>query len=123
MLASIKQNFLIYTLNFLFATLSWIRDERVFKWSYSLIAWLAEKLVKKDYYVKKIRWIKDLFDSNHPSLTVTKKYYRVPTHTIERQLSKPLSSTIVWWEPIRERIFPKSTMDSTPRVSLLSAQL
>jgi len=42
MLASIKQNFLIYVLNFLFATLSWIRNESVFKWSYSLIAWLAE---------------------------------------------------------------------------------
>jgi len=76
MSASIKQIFLIYALNFLFATLSWVRNERVFKWSYSLIAWLAEKLVKKDYYVKKIRWIKDLFDSNHPSLTVTKKILR-----------------------------------------------
>jgi len=73
MLASIKQNFLIYALNFLFATLSWIRNESVFKWSYSLIAWLAEKLVKKDYYIEKIRWIKGLFDSSHPSLTVTKK--------------------------------------------------
>ena len=73
MLASIKHNFLIYALNFLFATLSWIRNESVFKWSYSLIAWLAEKLVKKDYYIERIRWIKDLFDSDHPSLTVTKK--------------------------------------------------
>ena len=73
MLASIKQNFLIHALNFLFATLSWIKNEVVFRWFYSLLAWLAEKLVKKDYYVKKIRWIKGLFDSNHPSLTATKK--------------------------------------------------
>jgi len=52
------------------------KNESVFKRLYSLIAWLAEKLVKKDYYVKKIRWIKELFDSNHPSLTVTKKILR-----------------------------------------------
>jgi hypothetical protein len=73
MLAKIKQHLLILAVNLLFASLSWIRNERVFRWSYSLIALLAEKLAKKDYYVKKIRWIKEKFDSNHPSLTVTKK--------------------------------------------------
>ena len=73
MLAKIKQHLLIRAVNLLFASLSWIRNERVFRWSYSLIALLAEKLAKKDYYVKKVRWIKEKFDSNHPSLTVTKK--------------------------------------------------
>jgi hypothetical protein len=73
MLAKIKQHLLIRAVNLLFASLSWIKNERVFRWSYSLIALLAEKLAKKDYYVKKIRWIKEKFDSNHPSLTVTKK--------------------------------------------------
>ncbi len=73
MLAKVKRDLLVCALNLLFASLSWIKNERVFRWSYSLIALLAEKLAKKDYYVKKIRWIKEKFDSNHPSLTVTKK--------------------------------------------------
>jgi MoaA/NifB/PqqE/SkfB family radical SAM enzyme len=73
MLAKIKQKLLIFALNTLFAGLSWIRNERLFRWSYSLIAWLAENLAKKDYYVNKIRWIKELFDNKHPSLIVTKK--------------------------------------------------
>ena len=72
MLAKIKQHLLILAVNLLFASLSWIKNERVFRWSYSLMALLAEKLAKKDYYVKKVRWIKEKFDSNHPSLTVTK---------------------------------------------------
>ena len=71
-----KQNLFIHSINLLFAALSWVRNERVFRWSYSLIALLAEKLAKKDYYVKKIRWIKEKFDTNHPSLTVTKKILR-----------------------------------------------
>ena len=76
MIAKIKQDLLVRALNLLFSSLSWIRNERVFRWSYSLIAWLAEKLAKKDYYVKKIRWIKEIFDNNHPSLTVAKKILR-----------------------------------------------
>jgi MoaA/NifB/PqqE/SkfB family radical SAM enzyme len=76
MLGTIKQNLLIHALNLLFATLAWIKSERVFRWSYSLVALMAEKLVKKDYYVKKIRWIKEKFDSNHPSLTVIKNILR-----------------------------------------------
>lgn len=73
MIADIKQYFLVYALNMLFAALAWIRNERAFTWSYTLIAFLAEKLAKKDYYVAKIRWIKQKFDSNHPSLSVTKR--------------------------------------------------
>ena len=75
-LAKVKRDLLVRAINLLFASLSWIKNERVFRWSYSLIALLAEKLAKKDYYVKKIRWIKEIFDSNHPSLTVTKKILR-----------------------------------------------
>ncbi len=71
-----KQGLFIHSINLLFAALSWVRNERVFRWSYSLIALMAEKLAKKDYYVKKIRWIKEKFDTNHPSLTVTKKILR-----------------------------------------------
>jgi MoaA/NifB/PqqE/SkfB family radical SAM enzyme len=73
---NLKQNLLIHTLNLLFTILSRIRSKRLFRWAYSLIAFLAEKLVKKDYYVETIRWIKELFDGNHPSLTVTKKILR-----------------------------------------------
>ena len=76
MLASIKQNLLIHALNLLFAALAWIKSERAFRWAYSLIALLAENLVRKDYYVRKIRWIKEKFDSNHPSLAVTKNILR-----------------------------------------------
>jgi MoaA/NifB/PqqE/SkfB family radical SAM enzyme len=71
-----KQNLLIHSINFLFASLSGIRNERVFRWFYSLLAFLAEKLVKKDYYVRKIRLIKREFDNDHPSLTVTKNVLR-----------------------------------------------
>ena len=76
MFAKIRQNLLIRALNLLFASLSWIRSQRVFRWSYSLIAFFAERVAKKDYYLKKIRWIKEKFDSNHPGLTVTKKILR-----------------------------------------------
>ncbi len=75
-IVKIKRSLLVRAINLLFASLSWIKNERVFRWSYSLIALLAEKLAKKDYYIRKIRWIKEIFDSNHPSLTVTKKILR-----------------------------------------------
>lgn len=71
-----KKFFLIRTLNFLFLILAWIKNDRFFRWSYSLIARLAQKLVKKDYYVARIKWIKEIFDNNHPSLTVIKKILR-----------------------------------------------
>jgi MoaA/NifB/PqqE/SkfB family radical SAM enzyme len=73
MIKHIKNLVLIHTINNLFVVLSKIKNERIFRCAYSLVTYLAEKLVKKDYYVEKIRWIKKLFDNNHPSLTVTKK--------------------------------------------------
>jgi len=76
MLTSLKQTVLVHAINALFSLLARIKSERVFRWSYSLIVLIAEKLVKKDYYVEKIRWIKEIFDSDHPSLSVTKKILR-----------------------------------------------
>ena len=76
MISKIKQNALVYSLNLLFSFLAWIKSERMFRRVYSWIASLAEKLVKKDYYVDRIRWIKGLFDDNHPSLDAVKKILR-----------------------------------------------
>ncbi|MBN1277623.1 MAG: radical SAM protein [Deltaproteobacteria bacterium] len=73
MLDRIKQIILIKALNLLFSVLSLVRNDRIFRWSYSLIAFFAQRLVKKDYYVEKIRWIKGLFDSSHPCLPATRK--------------------------------------------------
>jgi len=72
----IKQRLLVYVLNILFVALAWIRNEKAFRWSYKFIAFLAERLARKDYYITKIRWVKEKFDSNHPSLTVTKQILR-----------------------------------------------
>lgn len=46
--------------------------------------YLAERLAKKDYYIKIIRWIRELFQSGHPSLIVAKKILR-DTHPAHRQ--------------------------------------
>lgn len=75
-LVKFKNKFLVHAISFLFAFLSWIKNDKLFRWSYTLLAVLAEKLVKKDYYVEKIRWIKGLFDDDHPSLAVTKRILR-----------------------------------------------
>ncbi|MBC8393852.1 MAG: radical SAM protein [Deltaproteobacteria bacterium] len=76
MLVKFKQTFLVHSISFLFASLSWIKNDTLFRWFYTLLSFLAEKLAKKDYYIEKIRWIKGLFDNNHPSLAVTKKILR-----------------------------------------------
>lgn len=73
MFTRIKNNFLIHSINFLFIVLARIENERIFRWAYTLLAFLAEGLAKKDYYVENIKWIKKLFDENHPSLAVTKR--------------------------------------------------
>ena len=43
-------------------------DENLIRFTY-----LAEKLAKKDYYIRTIRWIRQLFIDGHPSLVVAKK--------------------------------------------------
>lgn len=73
MLENLKRTVLIHALNGLFAVLARIDSGRLFRWAYHLIAFLAKKLVKRDYYVEKIQWIRDLFDRDHPSLTVIRK--------------------------------------------------
>ncbi|MFH1993087.1 MAG: radical SAM protein [Pseudomonadota bacterium] len=75
-LAEIKKNCLIHAVSVLFAALARIKNKNLFRWAYTLLAFLAEKLVKKDYYVARIRWVKKLFDNNHPSLAVTQKILR-----------------------------------------------
>lgn len=47
MLAKIKQHLLICAVNLLFASVSWIRNERVFRWSYSLIAFWQKSWQKR----------------------------------------------------------------------------
>ncbi|MBW1680647.1 MAG: radical SAM protein [Deltaproteobacteria bacterium] len=76
MLSRFKQFLLVGLLSGLFGILSLIRNDSLFRRAYSAIAWLAERLVRKDYYIEKIRWIKGLFDEGHPSLQVTKKILR-----------------------------------------------
>jgi MoaA/NifB/PqqE/SkfB family radical SAM enzyme len=71
-----KNRLLREAINLLFILLSHTRNERLFRLMYRLIAFLAEKLVTKDYYVEKIRWIRDMFDHDHPSLRVTKHILR-----------------------------------------------
>ncbi len=55
------------------ASLAHATNDKLFKLTYRAIARLAEKLAKRDYYVRRIRWIRDLFDQKHPSLEITKK--------------------------------------------------
>jgi MoaA/NifB/PqqE/SkfB family radical SAM enzyme len=71
-----KQAVLIQIICLLFALLARIRNDRLFRLAYAALALLAARLVKKDYYVATIYWIKKLFDRNHPSLTVTRNILR-----------------------------------------------
>ncbi|MEJ2039362.1 MAG: radical SAM protein [Desulfosarcinaceae bacterium] len=68
----LKQFLMIQAICLLFAALAKIRNPRLFRRAYGLLTFLAARLVKKDYYVEKIYWIKKLFDRNHPSLRVTR---------------------------------------------------
>jgi uncharacterized Fe-S cluster-containing radical SAM superfamily protein len=52
--------------------------ERLFRCTYRIIARLAERLAKKDYYVEKIRWIRSLFDEDHPSAGIARRFLRYP---------------------------------------------
>ncbi len=66
----------VYVINMLMASLAHVTNDKLFKLTYRTIARLAEKLGKKDYYVRRIRWIRDLFDQGHPALEITKKILR-----------------------------------------------
>ena len=52
--------------------------DRLFRFTYRAVAKLAERLAKKDYYVRKIRWIRDLFDRDHPSINIARRFLRHP---------------------------------------------
>jgi MoaA/NifB/PqqE/SkfB family radical SAM enzyme len=73
MVAKTKNLLLVHAINFLFIALAHVRNDKVFRWIYTAMAYMAAKLVKKDYYVANIHWIIHLFNNGHPSLHVTKK--------------------------------------------------
>jgi MoaA/NifB/PqqE/SkfB family radical SAM enzyme len=78
---SLRNQAIANSINLLLAALSRTTDEKKFRWTYTQIARLATLLARKDYYVERINWIRDLFDQNHPSLEVTKKIlYRTNPH-------------------------------------------
>ena len=81
-----KEKLLIQAICFLFALLAAIRNDRLFKHAYAVLAFPAAKLVKKDYYVDTIYWIKKLFDRNHPSLAVTRKILQQTNPNHRRKL-------------------------------------
>ena len=53
-------------------------NDRLFKITYRMLAKLAEEVAQKDYYVRKIRWIRELFDQDHPSSRIAKRLLRYP---------------------------------------------
>jgi MoaA/NifB/PqqE/SkfB family radical SAM enzyme len=53
-------------------------NHKLFKITYRMVARLAEEVAQKDYYVRKIRWIRDLFDRDHPSINIAKRFLRYP---------------------------------------------
>jgi MoaA/NifB/PqqE/SkfB family radical SAM enzyme len=53
-------------------------NETLFRLTYRAIALLAEKLARKDYYVRKIRWIRELFDTGHPSINIARRFLSRP---------------------------------------------
>jgi MoaA/NifB/PqqE/SkfB family radical SAM enzyme len=58
-------------------------DENLIRFTY-----LAEMIAKKDYYIKTIRWIRQLFESGHPSLAVAKKIIREAHPNVRKKLVK-----------------------------------
>ena len=63
---SVRNQAMANSINLLLAALSRTTDEKKFRWTYTQIARLAVLLAKKDYYVDRINWIRDLFDRDHP---------------------------------------------------------
>ena len=68
----------VYAINLLMAGLAHLTNDTLFKLTYRTVAKLAEKVAQKDYYIRWIRRIRDLFDQEHPSLEITKKLLRYP---------------------------------------------
>jgi molybdenum cofactor biosynthesis enzyme MoaA len=63
----------------LIATLAYLtHSDGLFRFTYRTIARLAEEVAQKDYYVRKIRWIRNLFDEGHPSINIAKRLLCYP---------------------------------------------
>ncbi len=58
-------------------------DENLIRFTY-----LAERLAKKDYYIRTIRWIRQMFMDGHPSLAVAKKIIREAHPNVRKRLVK-----------------------------------
>ncbi|MGA2192312.1 MAG: radical SAM protein [Nitrospirota bacterium] len=58
-------------------------DENLIRFTY-----LAEKIAKKDYYIRTIRWIRRMFKDGHPSLAVAKKIIRETHPNVRKRLVK-----------------------------------
>ncbi len=76
---SSNQRLRVFSANLLMAILAHLtHNEKIFKFTYRSIAKLAEEIAQKDYYIEKIRWIRDLFDQDHPSVNIAKRLLRYP---------------------------------------------
>jgi MoaA/NifB/PqqE/SkfB family radical SAM enzyme len=79
MQVSHKQRMKVMAIDLLLATLAHLTEnDKLFKITYRMLAKLAEEVAQKDYYVKKIRWIRELFDQDHPSSKLAKRFLRYP---------------------------------------------
>jgi MoaA/NifB/PqqE/SkfB family radical SAM enzyme len=73
------QRIKVKVIDLLMATLAHLTEnDQLFKITYRTLAKLAEELVQRDYYVRKIRWIRELFDQDHPSVRLAKRFLRYP---------------------------------------------
>ena len=112
----------VYAINFLMASLASINNDKLFKLTYRSVAKIAEKLAKRDYYVRRIRWIRDLFDQGHPSLEITKKILKTLNPHHRKTIIQSYVSTNSWWEQINVRALLKSLEVTIRRDSWSLAQ-
>lgn len=75
-----KKNALLVNLLYYLSNLLAVRSDR----SLIYLTYLAERIVKKPYYVREIRKIRHMFKQNHPSLQVARKLLRY-THPVQRK--------------------------------------
>ncbi|HBD08131.1 MAG TPA: hypothetical protein DCZ69_07690, partial [Syntrophobacteraceae bacterium] len=69
----------VKVIDLMMATLGYLTEnDKLFKITYRMLAKLAEEVAQKDYYVRKIRWIRDLFDQDHPSVNIAKRFLSYP---------------------------------------------
>jgi hypothetical protein len=74
-----KERAKVMAIDLLIALLAHLTDhDTLFKATCRMLAKLAEEVAQKDYYVRKIRWIRELFDEDHPSSKIAKRLLRTP---------------------------------------------